>query len=212
MSAAAAARRCRSARCSGWRSSDTGLIRAGLHRRVLGRGGMAAAMLAAYPAVFAAGGVVAGMPVVLRRRRCRPCCACGGATRCACASSSPPTSAPRRRRARPGRGRGCRSGRGARPHGEPGQCGGPGGAVERAARLGCRAGPSTQSPPGVVRRAWGRAATAGGRAVDPGRGRAWVPGRPAQPGRGRVGPWVVDAGLSAAQRIAAFWGFAAARR
>jgi poly(3-hydroxybutyrate) depolymerase len=60
--------------------------------------------------------------------------------------------------------------------------------------------------PGVRRRAWGRAARP---AVE-----LWTldevghgfPVDPRSPGGGRVGPWVVDVGLSAAQRMAAFWG------
>ena len=61
--------------------------------------------------------------------------------------------------------------------------------------------------PGIRRRVWGR----------PGRPPAvdlWTlahvghgfPVDPRTPGRGRAGAWVVDAGLSAAQHIAVFWG------
>ena len=100
-------------------------------------GGMAAAMLAAYPAVFAAGGVVAGMPVgaartqmqaLLRMRRGNPL-----RLRHYLAANVRAAAPPRASRAWPR----LSIWQGARDQTvDSGQCGGVGGPMERAARLG----------------------------------------------------------------------------
>jgi poly(hydroxyalkanoate) depolymerase family esterase len=170
-------------------------------------GGMAAAILAAYPAVFAAGGVVAAMPVgsartqmqaLLRMRRANPL-----RLRQYLAATVRAAAPPRATRAWPR----LSIWQGARdPTVHPGN------AETLAAQWselhGWDAKPSTLDDigPGIRRQAWGRAARP---AVE-----LWTldeighgfPVDPRLAGGGRVGPWVVDAGLSAAQRMAAFWG------
>lgn len=170
-------------------------------------GGMAAAMLAAYPAVFAGGGVAAGMPVgsartqmqaLLGMRRGNPL-----RLRRYLAANVRAAAPSRATRAWPR----LSIWQGARD-----QTVNPDNAEALAAQWselhGWGAQPNAVDEParGVHRRAWGRAArpavelwtlddVAHGFPVDPG-----------MPGGGRVGPWVVEAGLSAAQRMATFWG------
>ncbi len=170
-------------------------------------GGMAAAMLAAYPAVFAAGGVVAGMPVgsartqmqaLLRMRRGNPL-----RLRHYLAANVRAAAPSRATRAWPR----LSIWQGARD-----QTVSPVNAEALADQWselhGWGAQPTTvaEVTPGVQRRAWGRA---GRPAVElwtlDGFGHGF-PVDPHAPGGGRVGPWVADAGLSAAQRMAAFWG------
>ena len=176
-------------------------------------GGMAAAMLAAYPAVFAAGGVAAGMPVgtartqmqaVLRMRRGSPL-----RSRQYLAASVRAAAPRRATRAWPR----LAIWQGALDRTvNPGNAEALAAAVERAARLGL----SADDP----RMRWRPAS-----APQPGAGRPGPPSSfgpltlsgtafpvdPRTPGGGQVGPWVVDAGLSAAQGMAAFWGIEAAR-
>ena len=176
-------------------------------------GGMAAAMLAAYPAVFAAGGVVAGMPVgsartqmqaLLRMRRGNPL-----RLRQYLAANVRAAAPPRATRAWPR----LSIWQGARDH-TVNPVNGEALAAQWSELHGWGAQPNAfdEPAPGVQRRAWGRAARP---AVE-----LWTldevghgfPVDPRMPGGGRVGPWVVDAGLSAAQRMAAFWGLESARR
>jgi feruloyl esterase len=171
-------------------------------------GGMAAALLAAYPALFAAGAVVAGMPVgcaastftaLLQMRR-----ADAWRSRMALADSV-------RRVARAGA-----RGRLAWPRVSIWQGGSdrtvdPANAELLAAQWselhGFGAVPALdRQSGGVRRRTWGRAERP---AVD-----LWTiadlghafPVDAASSGGGRAGAWVADAGLAAARRIAAFWG------
>ena len=65
---------------------------------------------------------------------------------------------------------------------------------------------------GVRRVAWtrrGRTAVEMWTLANTGHG---FPVSPSEPGCGRIGPWVVDAGISAAQRMAEFWQLGAAPR
>lgn len=165
-------------------------------------GAMTAAMLAAYPAVFAAGAVVAGMPV--------------GAAR------SSPMALLRMHRADPFQSRaalvaavrGSRAG-GRWPrlsiwHGGQDRTVDPANAELLAAQwsgvhgLAAEHAAETRPAPGVRRRAWGRASRP---AVE-----LWTldeagHGFPIEAGAGsRAGRWVLDAGLSATAHIAAFWG------
>lgn len=172
-----------------------------------GGAGMAAAMLAAYPAVFAAGGVVAGLPVgcaltpmgaMLRMRH-----ADAGRTRLALAADVRAATRSRSRKiwprltiwagerdriVDPANGEALAA-QWSELHGHD-----PAPAVDDTAR-------------GVRRRSWGKA----GRPpsvdlwtiADLGHG---FPVDPRTQGSGRSGPWVVDAGLCAARIMAAFWG------
>ncbi len=170
-------------------------------------GGMAAAMLAAYPALFAAGAVVAGLPVgcaqtpvgaMLAMRRAnlgRPREALADAVRIAGRSRS--------RRAWP---------RLSIWQGERDRTVHPGNAEVLAAQWSALHGygsTPTADDSGLElrRRAWGRpdrpAAVELWTLAHVGHG---FPVNPRRPGGGRTGAWVVDAGLSAAQRIAEFWG------
>jgi len=170
-------------------------------------GAMAAAMLAAYPAVFAAGAVVAGMPV-------------GSASTSSMALYRMYHADPYRSRA--GLVAAVRAAvppRGSRPwprlsiwQGGRDRVVNPANAELLAAQWsglhGLEADPEidTLPLPGVRRRAWGRA---GRPAVE-----LWTiaemahgfPVDPAVTGGGRPGAWVLDAGISAARHIAAFWG------
>jgi len=170
-------------------------------------GGMAAALLAAYPAVFAAGAIVAGMPVgaartpvgaVLAMRR-----ADRGRSRGALADDVRGAASSRSRRAWP---------RVSIWQGDRDRTVDPGNAEALAAQWselhGYGPAPTTDvAASGVRRRAWGRPNRPA--AVD-----LWTlahvgHGFPVEAGRaagGRAGAWVVDAGLCAAQHIAAFWG------
>ena len=169
-------------------------------------GGMAAAMLAAYPAVFAAGGVVAGMPVACAHSQV------GAMLHMRRADSS------RTRQALAGDVRAAtRSGsREIWPRlsiwqGERDRTVDPGNAEALAAQWSELHGqgpvPTTEEvTPGCRHRAWGRpdrppvvelwtiAGIGHGFPVDP-----------SAPASGHAGPWVVDAGLCAARLMASFW-------
>lgn len=173
-------------------------------------GGMAAAMLAAYPALFAAGGVVAGMPVgsaatamgaLLQMRR-----ADGWRSRTSLADSVRQVA---RARAR---------GRLAWPRLSIWQGGrdrtvDPANAELLAAQWstlhGHDAAPTIdRAATGIRWRAWG---PPGRPSVDlwtiAGLGHAF-PIDAATPGAGRAGAWVADAGVGGASQMAAFWGLA----
>ncbi len=169
-------------------------------------GGMAAAMLAAYPAVFAAGGVVAGMPVgcaktqigaMLHMRR-----ADTSRSRQALAGDVREVTRARSRRVWP---------RISIWQGSRDRTVDPANADALAAQWselhGHVAVPRTDElTAGHRRRAWGRPDRPP--AVElwtiPSIGHGF-PVDPGAPGSGHTGPWVVNAGLSAARRIAAFW-------
>ncbi len=172
--------------------------------------GMAAALLAAYPAVFAAGAVVAGTPVGCARTRM------GAVLHMRAADS---------RRTRMALAEDVRAG--SRPrlhprkvwprlsiwHGERDRTVDPGNAEALAAQWGELHGhgpvPARDHAVkvGVRRRSWGQP-------DEPPSVDLWTiasighgfPVDPRTPSSGRVGPWVVDAGLCAAQLIASFWG------
>ena len=167
-------------------------------------GAMAVAMLAAYPAVFAGGAVVAGMPVgaastspmaLLRMYRADPFGSRAGLV--AAARSASPA-------------------RGNQPwprlsiwQGEVDRVVDPGNAELLAAQWGglhgCDPAPIDDAAltASVRCRSWGRP----GRPVV----ELWTlaelaHGFPIATGAGRAAPWVLDAGLAAVPRIAAFWG------
>jgi poly(hydroxyalkanoate) depolymerase family esterase len=170
-------------------------------------GGMAAAMLAAYPAVFAAGGIVAGMPAGCAKTQMGAMLHMRQAdlfrTRMALANDVRVVTRSKSRKVWP---------RLSIWQGERDRTVDPGNAEALAAQWSELHGyspipTSDQITPGVRRRSWGR------------------PNRPASVDlwtlqhlghgfpidshateSGRAGAWVVDAGLSAAQLIAAFWG------
>ena len=169
-------------------------------------GGMAAAMLAAYPAVFAAGSVVAGMPVgcaksqigaVLHMRRAdtsRPRHALAGDVRKVTQAQS--------RRVWP---------RISVWQGGRDRTVDPANAEALAAQWSELHGHAEvpridELTAGHRRRAWGRPDRPS--AVElwtiPSIGHGF-PVDPSAPGGGQTGPWVVNAGLSAARWIAAFW-------
>ena len=170
-------------------------------------GAMAAAMLASYPAVFAAGAVVAGMPVgsantsamaLLRMHRGEPLQTRIGLV--AALRASTPT-------------------RGTRPwprlsiwQGERDRTVNPANAELLAAQWsgvhGFEAEPTTDAvaAPGLRHRSWvkgGVAAVELWTIADMAHG---FPIDAREPGGGRPGPWVVDAKIAGARRIAAFWG------
>jgi feruloyl esterase len=170
-------------------------------------GAMAVALLAAYPATFAAGAAVAGMPVgsasssamaLLRMHRADP-----HRSRTALAAAIQVAVPARSARSWPrlsiwqgGRDRTVN----------------PANAEALAAQWtalhGLDASPSTETTPapGILRRAWGRP---GRPAVELWTIAGMGHGFPVDPRRvdGECeAPWVVDAGLSAARHIAAFWG------
>ena len=169
-------------------------------------GGMAAAMLAAYPAVFAAGGVAAGMPVGSARTQIQALLRMRRGNRLL---SRQYLAAKVRAAAPP---------RGGQPwprlsiwQGSQDRTVNPINAAALAAQWSELHGwgplPTTliQVAPGVRRSTWGRAHRPGVELwtlEDLGHG---FPIDPRANGSGRVGPWVVDAGLSAAQCMAAFW-------
>lgn len=170
-------------------------------------GAMTAAMLAAYPAVFAAGAVVAGMPVG--------------------AASTSPMALIRMFRADPHRTRAGLAAavrarapsRGRQPwprlsiwQGGRDRTVDPANAEVLAAQWSALHGfdeaPSADTAPlpGTRRRQWGRDARP---AVELWTIPALAHGFPIDAGRdgvGEVGPWVLDAGIAAARHITAFWG------
>lgn len=164
-------------------------------------GAMAAAMMAAYPAVFAAGAVVAGMPV--------------GAAR------TSPMALLRMHRADPF-GSPAALVRAAAPTGRTGVWprlsiwqGGADRVVDPAnAELlaaqwgglhGCAMEPVTDTTPapGLRHRAWGKPVRP---AVELWTLAEMAHGIPIAAGAGRRAPWVLDAGVAAVPRMAAFWG------
>ncbi len=170
-------------------------------------GGMTAASLAAYPAVFAAGAVVAGFPVGCARTPLGAMLAMQrgnvGRTRRALADDVRSAAHSRSRKAWP---------RVSIWQGERDRTVDPGNAEALAAQWSELHGygpvPLTDHViSGVRRRAWGRPNRPP--SVD-----LWTlahighgfPVDPRTPASGRVGAWVVDAGLCATQHIAAFWG------
>ena len=174
-------------------------------------GGMAVALLAAYPAVFAAGRVVAGMPVgsassaagaVLRMRH-----ADIGRTRQALANDVRSVSGSAMRKSWP---------RLSIWQGQRDRTVDPGNAEVLAKQWGALQGldaepTSDRTKSGARQREWGQpnrppavelwtiAALGHGFPVDN-----------TAPASGRAGAWVIDGGLCAARLIAAFWGLAAA--
>lgn len=170
-------------------------------------GAMAVAMLATYPAVFAAGAAVAGMPFG--------------------AASTSPMALLRMARADPYRSRAglvaavraATPSRGTQPwprlsiwQGEADRTVNPENAELLAAQWGGLHGldpePSSlvTSDQGVTRRIWGRAAKPGVELwTMPGLAHGF-PINTGAPDGGRPGPWVLDAGVAAARHIAAFWG------
>jgi poly(hydroxyalkanoate) depolymerase family esterase len=178
-------------------------------------GAMAAALLAAYPAVFAAGGVVAGMPVgaartplgaMLQTQRAdyswRTRMALAGHVRAAAGSRS------RTRWPRVTIWQGARDRTVAPGNAEAL-------AVQWSELHGHGSVPTIDdvAARGVRRRAWGRPNR-------PPSVELWTiasighgfPVNPRTPASGHVGPWVVDAGLCAAQLMATFWGLDSSRR
>lgn len=167
-------------------------------------GAMAAAMMAAYPAVFAGGAVVAGMPVgaassvslaLMRMRRADPL-----ATRSGLAAAVRSRTAPRPNRPWP---------RLSIWQGEEDRTVDPGNAellaMQWAELHGCPEQPAsdTQPYPQARRRAWaGRGAPTVELWTIAGMGH----GFPVGPGCGKPGRWVLDAGIPAARHIAEFWG------
>lgn len=167
-------------------------------------GAMAAAMLAAYPAVFAAGAVVAGLPVgtaatpgmaLLRMRRADPF------------TTGPGLAAAVRARATP---------RPGRPwprlsvwQGEEDRVVDPANAgllaLQWAVLHGCDEAPTEDAvpAPGLRRRLWRRR---GHPVVELWTLAGTAHGYPVAPGCGRAGPWMVERGIPATHHIAAFWG------
>lgn len=168
---------------------------------------MAAALLAAYPALFAAGGVVAGMPVgcastparaLLRMRR-----ADLFRTRMALADDVRAVTGSPSRKSWP---------RVSIWQGERDRIVDPGNAEALAAQWSelHGYGPAPlidQTVSAVRRRSWGRpdrpASVDLWTIANMGHG---FPVDPRNPAGGRAGAWMVDAGLSAAQLMASFWG------
>lgn len=171
-------------------------------------GAMAAAMLAAYPAVFAGGAVVAGMPVgaantspmeLLRMHRADPL-----STRVGLMAAVLARTPPRGKQRWP---------RLSIWQGERDRTVDPVNAeiiaAQWAALHGCTDEPNSDNLHGSVarQRVWSRRGT---NAVE-----LWTlpemgHGFPIAYGTGRSGPWVLDAGISAVRHIAAFWGLTAA--
>lgn len=176
-------------------------------------GGMAAALLAAYPAVFAAGGIAAGMPVgaaqssvqaLLHMRRAQRF-----RTRAGLAADVRAAAPPSASRSWP---------RVSIWQGQRDRTVDPRNAEALAAQWsevhGFGQVPTLEEDftSGVRRVAWtrrGRTAVELWTLAELGHG---FPVSPSEPGCGRIGPWVVDAGIGAAQRMAEFWGLAAAPR
>ena len=175
-------------------------------------GAMAVAMLAAYPAVFAGGAVVAGMPIgsastspmaLLRMHRADPFRTRPGLVAAVRARTAP---------------------RGKQPwprlsiwQGGSDRTVDPANAELLAAQWsglhGLDTDPTTDilSAPGLRRRCWGRTAVP---AVELCTIASMAHGFPVDAGTaggGRPGPWVIDAGIAGALEIAAFWGIAASR-
>lgn len=175
-------------------------------------GAMAVAMLAAYPAVFSGGAVVAGMPIgaastspmaLLRMHRADPY-----RTRAGLVAAVRARAAPRGKQRWPrlsiwqgGRDRTVDP---ANAELLAAQWSGLHGFDEAPAA-------DTTPLPGTRRRSWGRTAMPGVELwtiAELGHG---FPIDSGVPGGGSAGPWIVEAGLSAARHIAAFWGIDRAR-
>ena len=169
-------------------------------------GGMAAALLAAYPALFAAGAVVAGMPAgsaataagaMLRMRKADTFRSRAALARDAISASGSP---PRKRWPRISIWQGERD-RTVDPANAEVL------ATQWTALHGLDALPGTDSQTGGARRrGWGRAGKTS--AVELWTLPALAHGFPVAAGLphgGHPGPWVLEAGLSAAVHIAAFW-------
>lgn len=170
-------------------------------------GGMAAALLAAYPAVFAAGGIAAGMPVggahssvqaLLHMRRAQRF-----RTRAGLAADVRAAAPPSASRSWP---------RVSIWQGQRDRTVDPRNAEALAAQwsevhgFGPEPTLEEEFTSGVRRVAWtrrGRTAVELWTLADVGHG---FPVSPSEPGCGRIGPWVVDAGIVAAQCMAEFWG------
>lgn len=172
-------------------------------------GAMTAALLAAYPAVFAAGAVVAGMPVgvaqnspmaLLRMARTDPF-----GSRAALVLAARAAAPPRRTASWP---------RLSIWQGGADRVVNPENAELLAAQWGglhgCDEEPMEDSTeaPGLRRRAWGRP---GRPAVELWTLPEMAHGFPIAAGAGRAGPWVLDTGIAAVPRIAEFWGLEAGR-
>jgi poly(hydroxyalkanoate) depolymerase family esterase len=186
-------------------SREFGSDRRGVFILGLSAGGaMAAALLAAYPAVFAAGAVVAGLPVgaattpamaMLRMRRADPFATGHGLAAAVRA----------RTRARPGR-----------PwprisiwQGQQDRVVDPANArqlaVQWAALHGCPEAPTDDEmpSPGQRHRVW---RARGAPVAELWTLEGMAHGYPIAPGCGRPGPWVLPGGIAATRHIAAFWG------
>jgi poly(hydroxyalkanoate) depolymerase family esterase len=170
-------------------------------------GGMAAALLAAYPAVFAAGGIVAGMPAGCAKSQMGAMLHMRQAdlfrTRIALANDVRKVTRSNSRKAWP---------RLSIWQGERDRTVDPGNAEALAAQWSELHGfgpvpTSDHATPGVRRRIWSRPNRPP--SVDLWTLKHHGHGFPVDPhtlGSGRVGAWLADAGLSAAQLITAFWG------
>jgi poly(hydroxyalkanoate) depolymerase family esterase len=176
-------------------------------------GGMAAALLAAYPAVFAAGGIVAGMPAGCAKSQMGAMLHMRQAdlfrTRMALANDVRKVTCSESRKSWP---------RLSIWQGERDRTVDPGNAEALAAQWSELHGfgpvpTSDHATLGVRRRIWSRPNRFP--SVD-----LWTlkhqghgfPVDPHTPGSGRVGAWLADAGLSAAQLITAFWALDRPRR
>ncbi|UPY38803.1 PHB depolymerase family esterase [Sediminicoccus sp. KRV36] len=167
-------------------------------------GAMAAAMLAAYPAVFAGGAVVAGMPVgsastspmaLLRMHRADPF-----RTRLGLVASVRARTAPRGQQPWP---------RLSIWQGEKDRTVDPENAeilaTQWSALHGCLEEPTSDTQPAEAtrHRVWSRRGAA---AVELWTIAGMGHGFPIGAGAGSAGPWVLDVGVPAARHIAAFWG------
>lgn len=167
-------------------------------------GAMAAAMLAAYPAVFAGGAVIAGMPVgaartspmaLLRMSRADPL-----GSRISLVAAARAAGPPRRGKTWP---------RLSIWQGEADQVVNPANAELLATQWGglhgCDPAPieDAQPAPDVRRRSWGKP---GRSAVELWTLAALGHGFPIAAGAGRAAPWVLRAPVAAVPHIAAFWG------
>lgn len=167
-------------------------------------GAMAAAMLAAYPAVFAGGAVVAGLPVgaattpamaMLRMRRADPFTTGTGLAAAVRARANPRAGRPWPRLSvwQGGQDRVV----------DPANAGQL--ALQWAALHGCAATPAEDAEPrpGLRHHVW---RARGVPVVELWTLAEMAHGYPVAPGCGRPGPWVLERGIPATRHIAAFWG------